>query len=61
MIYFSQRMKLARLFDEYRRKESGPTGMIANCPENVVAFLSKNGLLNEDKIIEYLKNNELKT
>lgn len=61
MIYFSQRRKLAQLFEEHRRKDSGPNGMIASCPENVIAFLSSKGLLNEDKTREYLKKNEPKT
>ena len=58
MIYFSQRKKLAQLFEEHRKKDNG---IIANCPENVIAFLSSKGLLNEEKTIEYLKKNEPKT
>lgn len=61
MIYYSQRRKLTQLFEEHRRKNSGPHGMIASCPENVIAFLDGKGLLNEDKVKEYLKKNEPKT
>lgn len=57
MLFFSQRRKIAMLFEDWRKK--GENGVIAaNCPENVLAFLSNNGLLNEEKVQEYLKTHQ---
>lgn len=59
LLLFSQRKKLARLFEEWR-SESNDGVVAANCPENVVAFLFIKGLLNEEKTIEYLKTHNPK-
>lgn len=61
MVYFSQRRKLAKAFDDWRKK-SGTNGhnVTASCPENVIAFLDAKGLLNEEKTKEFLKKIENK-
>ena len=55
MILFSQRHKLGELFEKYCEKNS-----VLNCPENMATWLYSLGLLNEEKVKEYLKekNNE---
>lgn len=59
MLLFSERRKLARLFDDWRaRGEGGVTP--ANCPENVIAFLCSKGLINEEKAKEYLNTTQPK-
>lgn len=60
MLLFSQKRKLAMLFEDWRTK--GSDGVIAaNCPENVFAFLCSKGLMDEGKVKEYLATHQPKT
>lgn len=54
MFYFSQRLKLARLFEKWCLNNN-----LLNCPQNVVAFLDGNNLINEEKCLEFLKVNHV--
>lgn len=55
MILFSQRHKLGELFEKYCKENS-----VLNCPESMATWLYSLGLLNEEKVKDYLKedNNE---
>lgn len=50
MIYFSQRLKLDELCQQWMKEERIP-----DCAFNAISFLVANGLLNEDKVRDYLK------
>lgn len=52
MIFFSDRLKLESLFYRWAR---GHNPMIKECPSSVISFLQSNGLLNEDKVKEFVK------
>lgn len=54
MLLFSQKRKLAMLFEEWRTGNSNGGVVAANCPENVVSFLCSKGLVDEKKVNEYL-------
>ena len=51
MLFFNHRRKLENLFLKWC-KENG----VANTPMSVVAFLQINGLIDEDKALEFVKN-----
>lgn len=58
MLLFSRRKKLAEEYEKWRlcvNRGSGVT--ILDCPQAVIGFLNANGLLNEEKVLEYLKEN----
>ena len=55
MIFFSQRLQIEDMFDEWR-KEKG----ISNFPSAVIAFLQIKGWLNEEQISKDLKMEEQK-
>ena len=50
MIFFSQRHKLGKLFEEWAKENNA-----LNCPETTITWLYSLGLLNEEKVKEYLK------
>lgn len=52
MILFSQRHKLGELFEKYCKENS-----VLNCPESMATWLYSLGLLNEEKVKDYLKEN----
>lgn len=45
MLFFSERKELARKFREWAKENNA-----LDCAENVIAFLSTKGLINEEKI-----------
>lgn len=51
MLFFSHRRKLENLFLKWCKDTDA-----ANRPMNVVAFLQSNGLIDEDKALEFIKN-----
>lgn len=55
MLFFTQRKKLATHFEAWC-KENG----ILNSALSMVGFLQGEGLLDEEKVMEYLKNKEEK-
>lgn len=55
MLFFSHRRKLETLFLKWC-KENG----VATVPMSFVAFLQINGLINEDKALEFVKNADKK-
>lgn len=56
MIYFSDRRKLAELFEKYCKEHENEKIKIPRCPFNVVGWLYGLGLLNEEKVKEVLRN-----
>ena len=52
MLFFTDRLKLEKMFYRWAR---GHEPMIKECPMSVVSFLEGNGLLNEDKVKEFIK------
>lgn len=59
MLFFSQRRSLAMIFDEWRTKSEDGV-VAASCPENVITFLCSAGLVNEEKVKEYLETHKPK-
>lgn len=55
MIYFSDRLALAKLYDKWVDDEK-----ISRCPETVISFLQISGLLNEEKAETFLDEYESK-
>lgn len=53
MIWFSQRNKLSELFEKHCEESK-----TLCCPVNMIAWLYSLGLLNEEKVKEYLKENK---
>ena len=49
-VNFSQTLTLGLIFDDWCREN-----YISTSPENMIAFLQNNGLLNVDRTIEYLE------
>jgi hypothetical protein len=49
MLLFTARQKLAEQYDLWRKENR-----VADCPFSVITFLQSRGLLNEDKVRQYL-------
>ena len=59
MLLFSDRKKLEQAYYSYCEEvEREQDVKILDCPQSVVTFLMVNGLLNEDKVKEFLNNYE---
>lgn len=56
MIYFNDRLALAKLYDKWVDDEK-----ISRCPETVISFLQISGLLNEEKAEAFLDEHESKS
>lgn len=54
MLVYSQRKKLEELFHKWA-KENG----VAMSPANVVAWLNTNGMIDKDKVVEFLSEHEV--
>lgn len=53
MLFFSQRRRLAMQFEAWCKANG-----ILYCAQSMVGFLQVKGLLNEEKVMEYLKTVE---
>lgn len=58
MILFSDRMKLAKLYEEWLKKSREQTP-IQDCPQNVITFLQTIEALSEDRVKELVKDVEI--
>ena len=54
MIWFSHRLKFEKLFEKWCLENNAK-----NCPQNMMAFLDIKNLINEEKCLEFLKNNPI--
>lgn len=55
LLFFSDRMKLERIFYKWARSQ---TPMVKECPNSLIAFLEGNGLLNEEKVRQFIGDSD---
>lgn len=52
MLFFSDRLKLEKMFYKWARSQ---TPMVKECPNSLIAFLEGNSLLNEEKVRHFIE------
>lgn len=55
MLFFSDRLKLERMFYKWARSQ---TPRVKECPNSLIAFLEGNGLLNEEKVRHFIEEED---
>lgn len=58
MLLYSYRAELENRYKKWLKENSRPDTVIKDCPVNVINFLYGQGFLNEEKILECLRNKE---
>lgn len=58
MLLYSYRAELENRYKKWLEENSRPDAIIKDCPVNVINFLYGQGFLNEEKILECLRNKE---
>ncbi len=57
MIVFSDRVKLENRYKKWLEENSELGAKIQDCPMNFINYLQEQGLLNEEKVLDYLRKN----
>jgi len=55
LLFFSDRLKLERMFYKWARSQ---TPRVKECPNSLIAFLEGNGLLNEEKVRHFIEEED---
>ena len=58
MLLYSYRAELENGYKKWLKENSRPDAAIKDCPVNVINFLYGQGFLNEEKVLECIRNKE---